>query len=300
MVTVHVPATSANVGAGFDTLGLALGFGNTVVMEEADGCDIAALDDVAVPTGPDNLVYWAAQQLYQRCGRPFTGLSLRQMSPIPVARGLGSSSACIVAGRVGANALMKNACTRDELLAVAAEMEGHPDNVAPALLGGLVASCIEGGRVYSVKKELSPTLQYAVFVPDYELHTDKARAMLPKTVAFADAAYNLSRAVLCQAALCEGRLDLLPVALEDRLHQACRMAHMPGGDGVFRLAKAAGASAVYVSGAGPAIVAVVEPSMAGFWDAARTALAEAKAAGDEAGRFELLQMAPDNQGARLI
>ncbi|MDL2324796.1 homoserine kinase [Ruminococcaceae bacterium OttesenSCG-928-A16] len=300
MVTVHVPATSANIGAGFDSLGLALGLGNVVAMAQAEGCHITSADEHAVPTGPDNLVYHAAQLLYQHCGKPFTGLQITQTSPIPMARGLGSSSACIVAGLIGANALLKNPCTREELLTIAAGIEGHPDNVAPALLGGLVASCIENGRVYSVKKEISPTLLFGVFVPNFELLTEKARAALPKTVPHADAVYNLSRAALCQAALCEGRLDLLPVATEDKLHQPYRLPLIEGGEQVFALAKAAGALAVTISGAGPSILTVVEKGNTRFWQTAQQALQTAAQNGEAAGKFTLLQLQPDNLGARLI
>lgn len=300
MVTIHIPATSANVGAGFDSLGLALSLGNTVIMEEAEGCCIASIDEHAVPTGPDNLVYKSAAALYEQCGKPFSGLTIRQNSPIPMARGLGSSSACIVAGLIGANALLKNPCTREELLTIAAGIEGHPDNVAPALLGGLVASCIQDGQVYSVKKEISPMLEFGVFVPDFELLTEKARAALPKTVAHADAVYNLSRAALCQAALCEGRLDLLPVVTGDKLHQPYRLPLIEGGENIFGLARTAGAAAVYISGAGPSILAVVEQRHAAFWPAAEQALLEAKLAGAPAGHFQLHKMKPDNLGARLI
>lgn len=300
MITVHIPATSANVGAGFDTLGLALSLGNSVVMEEADGCHIAAIDGQDVPTGPENMVYKAAKLLYDECGAPFSGLTIRQNSPIPMARGLGSSSACIVGGLIGANALLKNPCTRDELLTIAAGMEGHPDNVAPALLGGLVASCIQDGKVYSVKKEISPMLAFAAFIPDFKLFTEEARAVLPEQVPHKDAVYNLSRAALCQAALCEGRLDLLPVVTGDRLHQPYRLPLVPGGEDIFELALDAGARAVWISGAGPAILAVVEERDERFWAAAEEALVAAKYNGTPAGRFSLLRLRPDNLGARLI
>ncbi len=300
MITVHVPATSANVGAGFDTIGLALSLGNTVVMEEADGCHIASLDANEVPTGPENLVYRAAELLYKECGSPFTGLTIRQNSPIPMARGLGSSSACIVAGLIGANALLKNKLSREELLTIAAKIEGHPDNVAPALLGGLVVSCIEGGKVYSVKKEISPMLGFGVFVPDFELLTEKARAALPGAVQHKEAVYNISRAALCQAAVCEGRLDLLPVATEDKLHQPYRLPLIPGGEEIFALAKQAGALAVCISGAGPSILGIVEERNEAFWKNAEDMLLEAKYEGRPEGRFTLHRMQPDNLGARLI
>ncbi|MFV0414646.1 MAG: homoserine kinase [Oscillospiraceae bacterium] len=300
MITVHVPATSANVGAGFDSLGLALSLGNTVVMEEAEGCHIASIDQHKVPTGPENLVYHSARLLYEHCKKPFTGLTIRQNSPIPMARGLGSSSACIVAGLIGANALLKNPCTREDLLTIAAEIEGHPDNVAPALLGGLVASCIHEGRVYSVKKEISPMLEFGVFIPEFELLTQKARAALPKEVPHKDAVFNLSRAALCQAALCEGRLDLLPVATDDRLHQPYRLPLIPGGEEVFALAHKAGAAAVFISGAGSSILAVLEKSNTAFWKTAEEELLSAKMQGLPLGRFTLAKMQADNLGARLI
>lgn len=300
MITMHIPATSANVGAGFDSLGLALGMGNTVLMEEGEGCRITSLDKVVVPTGPENLIYTSAQQLYELCGRPFSGLTIHQTNDIPMARGLGSSSACIVAGLMGANALLKNPCTREELLTIAAGIEGHPDNVAPALLGGFVASCIADGRVYSVKKEISPILSFAAFIPDFELLTEKARAALPATVSHADAVYNLSRSALCQAALCEGRVDLLPVVTGDKLHQPYRLPLIGGGAQIFDLALGAGASAVYISGAGPTILAVVEKSRTNFWPNAEHMLQQAAAAGEDAGRFTLHRMEADNLGARLI
>lgn len=300
MITVHIPATSANIGAGYDTLGLALSLGNTVIMEESDSCHIASIDGQHVPTGPDNLVYTSAQRLYQHCGQPFKGLTLRQNSPIPMTRGLGSSSACIVAGLIGANALLKNPCSREELLTIAAEIEGHPDNVAPALLGGLVASCIQDGKVYSVKKEISPMLEFGVFVPDFELATEKARGALPKQIPHRDAVYNMSRAVLCQAALCEGRLDLLPVVTGDKLHQPYRLPMIKGGKEIFELALAMGAEAVCISGAGPSILAVVESRNEKFWPAAEEALMAAKLQGQPQGHFRLMRMQADNLGARLI
>ena len=300
MITVHVPATSANVGAGFDSLGLALSLGNTVVMEEAEGCHIASIDENAVPCGPDNLVYHSAQLLFEKCGKPFKGLTLRQNSPIPMARGLGSSSACIVAGLIGANALLGNPCTREELLSIAAGIEGHPDNVAPALLGGLVVSCMNAGQVYSVKKEISPMLCFGAFVPDFELLTSAARGALPQTVPLSDAIFNLSRAALCQAALCEGRLDLLPVVTDDKLHQPYRFPLVEGGEEIFSMALETGASAVFISGAGPTILAVVEKRNESFWELAEKALTKAKYEGKAAGHFSLMSLMPDNVGARLI
>ena len=143
MIKVTVPATSANIGAGFDSLGLALGMHNTIYLKEAQGPDIASLDGVRVPTGEKNLIYQTVKDLYNRCGRSFPGLYIRQQNTIPMTRGLGSSSACIVGGLLGGNALLGQPFTTDELVDMAAHMEGHPANSTPAILGGFVAAVLE-------------------------------------------------------------------------------------------------------------------------------------------------------------
>ena len=158
MITVSVPATSANIGAGFDSCGLALALYNRVQMEEWDGVCITSLDGTRVPAGPQNLVYRTAKGLYDECGAPLRGLRLAQENGVPMARGLGSSSACIAAGLVGANELLGRPFTRMQLLERAAALEGHPDNVAPAMLGGFVASALEGGCLYAVQKPVSQAL----------------------------------------------------------------------------------------------------------------------------------------------
>ena len=196
-----VPASSANLGAGFDSLGLALTLYNRVWMEEADGCLIESTDGLAIPTDESNMIYQTAKGLYDRCGRPFHGLHIRQENNIPMTRGLGSSSACLVAGLLGANTLLGCPLSDEDLSDLAAELEGHPDNTAPALLGGLVTAVMEGGRVYTVSVPVSENIRFAVFIPDFELKTEVARAALPEQVSRADAVYNLSRAALMTASL---------------------------------------------------------------------------------------------------
>ena len=144
MIKIQIPATSANLGAGFDALGLALTYYNYVEMEESDKIDISSLDDVEVPVDENNLIYISAKDLFNVCGKKINGLKIRQTNNIPMARGLGSSSACIVAGLVGANTLLGNPLTADDLVDLAAQIEGHPDNTAPALLGGIVTAVFDG------------------------------------------------------------------------------------------------------------------------------------------------------------
>ena len=272
MVKVIVPATSANVGAGFDALGLALSMHNTVTLEESDRIDILASDGTLIPTGTGNLVYRSAKAVFDQLGQPLKGIRIRQENPIPMARGLGSSSACIVAGILGANALLGSPLTQRQMLTLATSIEGHPDNVAPAMLGGFVTSVYDEGQVYTVKKDIDEALAFAAFVPDFPLLTAKARAALPQMVSHKDAVYNLSRAALATAAFCDGDYELLGVATKDALHQSYRLPLIPGGDELFDFALDLGALAVYISGAGPTIMAVVRRSDKNFFERAAAAL----------------------------
>ena len=167
MVKVSVPATSANIGSGFDSCGLALSLYNTAAFEEFDGVDITSSDGTFVPSTPGNLIYRTAKEVYALCGRPFHGLRIVQTNPIPMARGLGSSSACIAAGILGANALLGGPLEEKDILTFATKLEGHPDNVAPALLGGFVVSAYDEGHVYSLKKTIAPGITFAAFIPDF-------------------------------------------------------------------------------------------------------------------------------------
>ena len=299
MVKVSVPATSANIGSGFDSCGLALSLYNTAAFEEFDGVDITSSDGTFVPSTPGNLIYRTAKEVYALCGRPFHGLRIVQTNPIPMARGLGSSSACIIAGLLGANRMLGDVLNTQELLTLATAIEGHPDNVAPALLGGLTSSVFEDGKVYSVKRNVDESLCFAAIVPDYKLLTEAARAALPKEVSHKDAVYNLSRAALVPAAFCEGRHDLLAIATEDKLHQQYRMPLMPGSREVFDMARLCGAKAVYVSGAGSTVMAVAEKAEAEkFYSKLEKGL-ELLEGLDGCEAFTLLQLDADNTGATV-
>lgn len=275
MIKVTVPASSANLGAGFDALGLALTLYNTVWMEEADGCHIEAIDGSDIPTSENNMIYQTAKQLFLRCGHPFRGLHIVQENNIPMTRGLGSSSACLVAGLLGANTLMGSPLSRTDLLDLAAQLEGHPDNVAPAMCGGLVTSVIEGGKVHSVSVPVSERIRFGVFIPDFELKTAVARAALPDTVSRDDSVYNLSRAALMTASLFSGSLENLRFAVQDRLHQPYRFPMIAGAEQIFYLSYDLGAYGVCISGAGPSILAIVDKEHAdGFVNTATDRLKE--------------------------
>ena len=198
-----------------------------------------------------------------------------------------------VAGIMGANALLGDKLTERQMLTLATSLEGHPDNVAPATLGGFVTSVIDEGQVYSVKKNIDPELAFAAFVPDFRLLTSKARAALPQMVSHKDAVYNLSRAALATAAFCEGNYALLGVATKDVLHQQYRLPLIEGGDEVFELAQDLGALAVYISGAGPTIMAVVHKDDEEFFARAEAALQQPGALN----HFTVHRLLADNTGA---
>ena len=258
-IVVRVPATSANLGPGFDVLGLALGLYNEIVYDEADGVTVAIEGEGAgrLDTGAANVVARAARMAYEAAGRRFPGAAIRCLNRIPPARGLGSSAAAWVGGLVAANAMLGSPLDRDALLALACRAEGHPDNVAAALLGGLTVSCVSGESVAAVSLRVPVDLLWVVLVPKLESSTREARAVLPETVTRADAVFNLQRMGLLLAALASGRVDVLGVAMDDRLHQPQRQALFPWMDAVRRAALEAGALGCVLSGAGPSVLAAV-------------------------------------------
>ncbi|MEG1943395.1 MAG: homoserine kinase, partial [Angelakisella sp.] len=257
MIEIKVPATSANIGSGFDSLGIALGMYNTVEMELWDKPFVESLDDAPIPLDEHNLVYKTAKYLFDICGKPLSGLHIRQRNVIPMARGLGSSSACIVSGLMGANQLMGQPLSRDEIVNMAANMEGHPDNSTPAILGGQVTAAIENGRVFYCRQEVKQDILFAAIIPDFELKTSLARTALPKEVTHRDAVYNLSRAALMAASLSSGQYENIRVACGDKLHQPYRLALIPGAAQVMDTAQELGAYGAYISGAGSTLMAIV-------------------------------------------
>ena len=294
-INIQIPATSANLGAGFDALGLALTFYNYVEMEECDHIDISSADGAEIPTDEHNLIYISAKDLFDVCGRKLDGLKLRQTNTIPMARGLGSSSACIVAGLIGANTLLGSPLTTDDLVDLAAQIEGHPDNTAPALLGGIVTAVFDGRRVHWVKQEVYTKLKFAAIIPDFELRTEDARACLPKEVSHRDAVYNLSRAALFSASLLTGKFENLRTAVHDKLHQPYRMELIPRCREVFDIAYTHGAYGVYISGAGPTVMAIVDEENEFFAGKMRFSLANAGLGGWAVHEFRI-----DNEGTKLI
>jgi homoserine kinase len=255
---VRVPATSANLGPGFDALGLALALHNEVVATEGAGVTVAIEGEGAgrLATNDKNVVARGVRLAYEAAGRPFKGCALRCRNRIPLARGLGSSAAAWVAGLVAGNALLGQPLSRDDLLTLAARAEGHPDNVAAALLGGLTVSAASGDGTCAVSLPTPAALQWVSLVPEMTSSTAEARAVLPASVPRADAVFNVQRVALLLAGLQASRPDVLGLAMEDRLHEPYRARLFPWMREVAAAARMAGALSCVLSGAGPSLLAV--------------------------------------------
>ncbi len=261
-VMVKVPATTANLGPGFDALGLALNLWNETTFTTTDDKQITVTVEgegaASLPGDANNAIVDAALGIFDRAGKTCTGMKIHCLNRIPLSSGLGSSSAAFLTGMMGANALLNSPFTDEEILRIAIETEGHPDNVAPAMLGGLVASIVYEDRVISMKlparANRSP-IHVTIVLPDFDFPTKQARAILPKQVDRKDAIYNISRAVLVTEALRTGDLDLLGKVMTDALHQPYRIPLIPGAKAAMDAARNAGTSAIALSGAGPSLIA---------------------------------------------
>lgn len=258
MVYVRVPATSANMGAGFDSLGIALGLYNKINIEEIDsGIEIYNNSSGYVPTGERNLIYKAICAVFDEVGYRKKGIRIIQDSEIPMTRGLGSSSACIIGGMLAANVISGRKLSYGKILKLASEMEGHPDNVTPALFGGFCTAVSENDKIIYSSNKLVGNIKFAVMIPDFFVSTKESRVTLPENVPFGDAAYNISRASLLTSLLINGRYDDLKYAVNDKLHQKYRKEGIPEFDDILRKSYELGSKATYLSGSGPTMISIL-------------------------------------------
>jgi homoserine kinase len=256
-IRVRVPASSANLGPGFDTLALALGLYLECTLRASESgflVRVSGEDASGIPPDETNLTWRAFLRLAG--ARAPRGLTLEIANDIPVGKGLGSSAAAIVAGLALANEWLELGKSREELVQLAAEIEGHPDNVAAAAWGGLVVSCqSENGQILAVKLRPPAALEVVLAIPEFQLSTTAARAALPAQYSRQDAVFNVQRVALLLAALADGRADLFREAMRDRLHQPYRAPLIPGLEDILRLRDVPGLLGVALSGAGPSVIA---------------------------------------------
>ena len=256
MISVRVPATSANLGPGYDAVGLALSLSMRISLDRAPASrvEVHGLGSDLIPATTDHPAYRAAAFVADFIGEPDARFHLVQENTIPPVRGLGGSAAALVGGAVAANDLLGRAMAAPDLLNLVCELDGHPDNAAPALLGGLVIGTLTPGGVKAVRLE-PEGLKVAVAVPDFAVSTTAARRALPERVPHRDAVFNVGRSGLLLGALAAGEYGLLRVAMQDRLHQPYRSHLIPGLEDVIEAAQSGGAYGASLSGSGPTVIA---------------------------------------------
>jgi homoserine kinase len=266
VIRVKAPATTANMGPGYDCLGMALDVWNSLEVEVLDSgepvVEIIGEGAGELGTGRDNLVYQSMEFLFKDAGEDMPAVRLKCENTIPLARGMGSSAAAIASGLVAANAICSQEYTPNDLLEMAATIEGHPDNVAAAVLGGmqLVISdqTEEGSRLFTVPINVPPELHAVIFVPDVRISTEDARAVLPEKVSVADAVHNMGRVGLLVTSMATNHPEYLAIATQDRLHQPYRQPLFPAMKVIFQAALDAGALGVFLSGSGSTVLALTQ------------------------------------------
>lgn len=290
MIRVTVPATSANLGIGYDTLGMAVSLYAHFTFERADELAITGCPEEF--RNEDNLVYVSFVDALRAWGEEPFPVAIDISTEVPVARGLGSSSTCVVAGIMAAAALTGHTVDRAELVRIATEVEGHPDNVAPAILGGAVCSFTpEGGLPRCLRYEVSDRLRFLTVIPPYEVHTSDARKVVPQQVPLSTAVWQMGRIAGMTRGLETGDACLIADACDDRLQEPYRRALIPDYDDIRRECLAGGAATMWISGSGSTLMAVTDDTIVGKFLQVRLQ--------ERFGACETLILTCDTEGAQI-
>ena len=264
MIRVRVPATSANMGPGFDSLGIAFKLFNEYEFSEIN----TGLVFEGIPEefcNKENIIYEGMVKCFEKGDYKATGIKIKVIKQdVPISRGLGSSSSCIVAGLVGANCIMGNKFTTDELFNFAVEIEGHPDNVAPAMFGNMVVAVMHNEKAVYNKVNIKPGVKFIGLIPDFRLSTKEAREVLPKEISLKEGVYNIGRAALMVSCFSTGNYELLKYACDDMLHQNYRSKLINHYDEVYSKCYEFGALGCFLSGAGPTIMTIIRDDNKNF------------------------------------
>ena len=296
MVRVRVPATSANLGPAFDSLGIALTCYNEYEFSIEDKNDIVFEGVEKEFQNKNNIIFMAMKRVFDKYNFSFNGLRIKIIEQdIPISRGLGSSSSCIVAGLIGAFALMGKDVNKDEVLDLAVEIEGHPDNVCPAIFGGLISAImLDDKRIIYNSVNVKEGIKFIALIPKFKLSTEKARAILPSEVTFNDCIYNISRVALLISVFANGNYELLEEANKDKIHQPFRSKLIKDFDIVYNKAIELGGLSCFLSGAGPTLMTIIKEEDNKFIDKFKQFMNENNI------DWDIKELIIDKQGAKVL
>lgn len=297
MVKVRIPATTANMGPGFDALGMALNIYNDIEIEEVRGETHIYNDGVLSQEDyRKNMIYTSLVRALDKYRYKYDGFMIKVIRcDIPICRGLGSSSACIVGGIYAANALMGGIMNMDEVISLATEIEGHPDNVVPAAVGGMVASLVGGGKVNYSRVNVPEKIRFISMIPSFMVSTEMARGVMPSNYSKEDIVFNISRSAMLISALNNGELDKLRYCFGDRIHQPYRKTLIENSDIIFDKANEFGALGEFISGSGSTLMAVVNEE-----DAERFKFDMEGFLSNLDGNWSVKILEPDFEGVRIV
>lgn len=291
MKKIKVPATTANLGPGFDCLGLAFKLYSIFSFEEIEkGFEITGCEEEYI--NEKNLVYTSFMKTAEKLGKVVKGIRIKIESEIPVSRGLGSSATCIVGGVMGANEIFDGGLSKEEIFNICNEIEGHPDNISPAIFGGLTASLIEEKKPYFTKYNINKKLSFYSFVPNYKLLTQDSRKVLPNIVLHSQAVYNISRLGVLLKALENGDEKLIKISLEDKIHEPYRKVLIDEYDKIKNLCDENGVVGFFISGAGPTLIGISDDNF--VLEKVKTKLYKLK------NKWEIRKLEVDLKGALVL
>jgi homoserine kinase len=297
MVKVRIPATTANMGPGYDVLGMALNLYNDIAVEERKGETLVYNDgELSGDDYRENMIYTSLVKALDKYSYKYEGFEIHvSRCDIPISRGLGSSSACIVGGICAANELMGKVMSKADIIDLATEIEGHPDNVVPAALGGMVASLTADGKVVYSRVSVPKRLRFVTMIPSFQVSTAQARKVVPSSYSKEDVVFNISRVAMLINVMNNGELDKLRVCLSDRVHEPYRKTLIENADLIFGKAEELGALGEFVSGSGSTLMAVVDEAEAErFRDEIQKFLSTIE------GNWRAVVLEPDFEGVRVI
>ncbi|KAA8666482.1 homoserine kinase [Clostridium sp. MT-14] len=294
-VRVRIPATTANMGPGFDTLGMALKLYNEIEVEEIDRPTEIYNNDLKLEKDfKDNLIYKSIAETMNRQKYPYEGFKINVIKcDIPICRGLGSSSACIVGGISAANAIMGNKMSLENIIDLATEIEGHPDNVVPATLGGMVISLRVGEKIKYSKVTIPSKLKFVAMIPSFQVSTALSREVLPATYLKEDCIFNISRSAMLISALYNSEFDKLRICFGDRVHQPYRKNLIKHSEAIFKRSKELGSIGEFISGSGSTLMAVLDENVDEFMKSMKNFLDKLE------DNWNIMLLEPDLEGAKI-